>query len=61
MVPYFSVFIAFTLTSAFYLNTFPIIAALINLLLVVALIVLLDKELRFRLMKYIQKKRNVEV
>ncbi|PEK48118.1 flippase, partial [Bacillus toyonensis] len=51
MVPYFSVFIAFTLTSAFYLNTFPIIAALINLLLVVALIVLLDKELRFRLMK----------
>lgn len=61
MVPYFSVFIAFTLTSAFYLDTFPIIAALINLLLVVALIVLLDKELRFRLMKYIQKKRNVEV
>lgn len=61
MVPYFSVFIAFTLTSAFYLNTFPITAALINLLSVVPLIVLLDKELRARLMKYIQKKRNVEV
>ncbi|MEK4575298.1 flippase [Bacillus mycoides] len=61
MVPYFSVFIAFTLTSAFYLNTFPITAALINLLSVVSLIVLLDKELRARLMKYIQKKRNVEV
>jgi len=61
IVPYFSIFIAFTLTSAFYLNTFPITAVIINLLSVVSLIVLLDKELRARLMKYIQKKRNVEV
>lgn len=61
IVPYFSVFIAFTVTSAFYLNNFPITAAIINLLSVVLLIVLLDKELRARLMNYIQKKRNVEV
>ncbi|MGA4465078.1 oligosaccharide flippase family protein [Bacillus bombysepticus] len=61
IVPYFSIFIAFTLTSAFYLNTFPITAALINLVLVVSIILLLDREIRARLMKYIQKKRNVEV
>lgn len=60
IIPYISTFLLFIFLVSFYFDKIPLIATFINLVLVLGIILLFDKELKSSLVIFLRKRRNTE-